>query len=278
LRLIIASVTSFAGAQTARATLAGETKVRYKEKGLGLRASLLLPIVAVAIMTAVAAPGMSGEDFGDYVKELNGRIESAVVAGREWPKYPGGLAGFLFGQDSVVGKGCIYFNAGEGGDHDDSRWREVTIAKISDGTWKVTSIRACGESDARELIERRDYLRQTTLARSGFDYASQGPLELLDLLKTLGSSYWEAPILPFGWVKESDLPALIELLDSVEPCANVQNMLSSFIDAKRSTIGNEAAYLIEGFRKDQYPPRLNSTRPFCDSEEIKKWWEERQGT
>ena len=70
----------------------------------------------------------------------------------------------------------------------------------------------------------------------------------------------------------------IKLLDSSEPCANVQNPLSSYIDPERSTVGNEAAYLIEGFRHDRYPPRLNSTRPPCDIEEIKKWWAERQGT
>lgn len=234
-----------------------------------------MPLMAAAIMAAVAGPSVSGENFDDYVEELNGRIESAVADGREWTRYPGGLAGFLFGQDSMVGHGRIYFAAENIADHDDSRWREATIDKLSDGTWRVTSIRVCGESDFSDLAERRDFLRQASKTRMGLDYADQGPLDLLDLLKRWDSNYWVSPILPFGWVKESDLSALVELLDSSEPCANVQSMLSSFIDTTRSTVGNEAAYLIEGYRKDRYPPRLNSTRPFCDIEEIKKWWEER---
>lgn len=243
-----------------------------------MRASLLIPLMAVAITATVAGPSVSGENFDEKVKELNLRIEFAVIDGREWPKYPGGLAGFLFGQESVAGHGCIYYAAGSEADPDENRWQEATIAKHSDGTWRVISIRACEESDFSDLKEQRDYLRQTAKKRMGLDFADQGPLDLLDLLKRWESNNWLSPILPFGWVKESDLPALVELLDSTEPCANVQSMVSSFMDSKRSTVGNEAAYLIEGFRNDWYPPRLNSTRPKCDIEEIKKWWAERQGT
>ena len=242
-----------------------------------MRVSLLMPLIATAIVAVVAGPAVSGESFDDYVKELNARIEFAGADGREWTRYPGGLAGFLFGQDSMVGHGRIYFAAGNVADHDDSRWREATIDKLLDGTWRVTSIRVCSESDFSDLAERRDFLRQASKTRKGLDYTNQGPLDLLGLLKRWESNYWVSPILPFGWVKESDLPALVGLLDSSEPCANVQSMVSSCIDTTRSTVGNEAAYLIEGYRKDWYPPRLNSMRPLCDIEEIKQWWEERSG-
>ena len=237
-----------------------------------------MPLLVAAIAATVAGQGVSGENFDDFVQELNSRIESAEADDREWPKFPGGLAGFLFGQDSVIEHGRIYFAAGYGADHDDGGWREASIAKLSDGTWRVTSIRVCEESDISDLIERRDYQRQTAKTRMGFNYADQRPFDLLDLLKRWDSNFWVSPIPPFGWVKESDLPALVELLDSSEPCASVQSMLSSLVDTTRSNVGNEAAYLIEGFRNDRYPPRLNSTRPFCDIEEIRKWWEEREGT
>jgi hypothetical protein len=219
--------------------------------------------------------GVSGDGFADYVTDLNERIKAAVAADREWPKFPGGLSGFLFGQESVVGKGCIYFIAENVPDHDTRPWREATITKMADGTWRITSVRTCAESEAGELIERREFLRQASIRRMGFDYTVHGPLDLLDLLRTWETDNWTSPILPFGWVKESDLPALVALLDSTEPCANVQSMLSSCIDRTRSTVGNEAAYLIEGYRKDRYPPRLNSTRPFCDIDEIKAWWKAR---
>ena len=253
-------------------------RVRYTEKGLGLRLPLRIPIVATLIVAAIASPGVSGDDFDEYIKELNGRIEAAAADGREWPKDPGGLAGFLFSQDSVVGRGRIYYVAENIADQDNGLWREATISKSSDGTWRIIAIRVCGESDVGELIERRDFLRQASVTLMGFDFVDQGPLELLSFLESWGSNYWVSPILPFGWVKESDLPALVELLDSSEPCASVQSMSSSFIDTTRSNVGNEAAYLIEGYRKDIYPPRLNSTRPFCDIEEIKKWWGDREGT
>lgn len=109
----------------------------------------------------------------------------------------------------------------------------------------------------------------------GFDWEQSGALDLLELLK-------EYPVLYCveedheGWVKEADLAGLVELLDSSEPCANVISSRSSFIDFEPSTIGNEAAYLIEGYRRGKYPPRLNSTRPRPDVDEIRAWWRERE--
>lgn len=227
------------------------------------------------ILATVAGQGVSGEDFVDQVRELNSRIEFAVAEGREWPKYPGGLAGFLFSRDSVTGRGRIYFAAGNGAGHDDAGWREAAIAKLLDGTWRITSIRVCQEAEFSDLMEQRNDLRRKAKTRMGFDYAEQRPLELLDLLKRWNSNAWVSPVPPFGWIKESDLPALVELLDSSEPCAGVQSLVSSYAGTTRSTVGNEAAFMIEGFRNDYYPPRLNSTRPLCDIAEIKKWWEER---
>ncbi len=240
--------------------------------------SLIVLIVATATVVAIAGTDDSGESMGEYAKRLNRQIELAIFDERNWPQYPGGLAGFLFDQDCVVERGRILFRDTRSSAESENRWLEATISELFDGTWRIVYISSCNKSRAEEAVRKRDHFRQRSHERSGFDYVSQGPLELLALLKTRGSPYWVSPIMPFGWVKERDLPALIDLLDSPEPCANVQSMLSSFIDISRSTIGNEAAYLIEGFRRDWYPPRLNSTRPFCDIEEIKQWWEERQGT
>ncbi|MBU2500460.1 hypothetical protein KJ682_03925 [bacterium] len=238
-------------------------------------------VVLCAIYTALAASAgvsSSGEQFAEHIEILNRRIESAIAEGREWPKFPGGLANILFGHNSYVGHSRIFFPAESENGASDNQWREALISKHSDGSWRVIHIRPCEKSEFSELVDRCEFLRQSSITRMGLDYTKQGPLELLELLKRSDRNYWVSPLLPFGWVKETHLPALIALLDSRESCANVQNMLSSYIDTTRSTVGNEAAYLIEGFIKDRYPPRLNSTRPFCDIEEIKKWWEERQGT
>ena len=74
------------------------------------------------------------------------------------------------------------------------------------------------------------------------------------------------------YVKESDLPYLIELLDSKEPCAHVVEVFSSVLPNGRSTVGHEAAYLIEGFWKRYYPTGLTSQRYEPDMAEIKRWY------
>jgi len=109
-----------------------------------------------------------------------------------------------------------------------------------------------------------------------FDWDNRGALEFLDFIR--GKSGWYTV---WGdhenWVKEEDLPELMMLLDSTEQCANVNRSVSSWIDFEPSTVGNEAAYLIEGFRKGRYPPGLNSTRPRPNKDEIRQWWSARRG-
>ncbi len=81
-----------------------------------------------------------------------------------------------------------------------------------------------------------------------------------------------------GWIKESDIPKLIRLLDCQDSCANVNRVESSFRIMHRSTIGHEAAYLIFGFRSGNYPPRLNSTQYHWTKPEIISRWNNYQST
>ena len=53
-------------------------------------------------------------------------------------------------------------------------------------------------------------------------------------------------------MKDSDLPFLIGLLDSKEPCAILDQSDSSIYHHGNSTVGHEAAYLIEGFWNHRY--------------------------
>lgn len=232
----------------------------------------------IALMVVTTGAVCAEVDLGVYTSVLNARIIAATADGRAWPSYPGGLAAFLFGADGLVEQGCILFRDTRVDTGDEERWLEADIHRTTDGTWRIRSVRESNDLRVAEALERRNHMREMAVRRSGFDYVEQGPMDLLELLREWKSPSWTAPIMPFGLVKESDLPALIGLLDSTEPCANVQSMLSSAIDPTRSTVGNEAAYLIEGYRIDRYPPRLNSTRPPCDIEEIKQWWERRKGS
>jgi hypothetical protein len=102
-----------------------------------------------------------------------------------------------------------------------------------------------------------------------FDWESQSPLDLLEFLETT-TQLTVSEARP-GWVKREHVPALIALLDSDKPCGSVALSVSSYIGGK-STIGNEAAYLILGYQRGVYPPELNSNLNPVDRARIREWW------
>jgi hypothetical protein len=113
---------------------------------------------------------------------------------------------------------------------------------------------------------------------SGFNLNASYPLKLLETLKHndshMGGLAVSEPVK--YWVRETDLPKLILLLDSLEPCAPVVDIRSSFIP-ERSTVGDQAAFMILGFRKGWYPPDLHSGRMSpAVKDEIREWWATRK--
>lgn len=74
-----------------------------------------------------------------------------------------------------------------------------------------------------------------------------------------------------GWVKEEHLPTLIELLDSPTECLPVVHEKSSTLPS-RSTIGQEAAFLVQGFRAGRYPPALFAEKSGVTKQELRDWW------
>ena len=74
------------------------------------------------------------------------------------------------------------------------------------------------------------------------------------------------------YVRESDLPYLVGLLDSKEPCAFVDLAVGSIDSPGKSTVGHEAAYLIDGFWKRYYPTGLTSRQFTHDFEGKKQWY------
>ena len=88
---------------------------------------------------------------------------------------------------------------------------------------------------------------------------------------------------PKKWIKKEHIAQLINLLDSNEPAAPVLSVFSSYSAFGRtSTVGNEAAFLIVGYRGGIYPPGHCSITYGdekygffgfkADIEEIKQWW------
>jgi hypothetical protein len=80
---------------------------------------------------------------------------------------------------------------------------------------------------------------------------------------------------PDDWIKKEHVAELMKYVDSKEPAAPVVSLISSYYPFnKTSTVGNEALYLIAGYRAGRYPPDLCSLYYFKpDAGEVKIWWE-----
>jgi len=106
-----------------------------------------------------------------------------------------------------------------------------------------------------------------------FDWAHGDPVAFLHFLhakKNDPCPTFAVAGVPETWLKKEHIPRLQALLDSQEPCANVHSIYSSLRDCEPSTIGHEAAFLIEGFREGSYPPEMNSGRAVLDMEALKR--------
>jgi len=129
--------------------------------------------------------------------------------------------------------------------------------------------------EANDKASRCDALEREDYRHSAYPWQDVTPLEYLTYIRFLTVS----SITVFGckenWVTEADVPALLDLLDSKEPSPNQKSARSSFRDDNMSTVGNEAAWLIQAFRVGCFPPGLNSTRNAPDASELRRWWSER---
>ncbi len=76
---------------------------------------------------------------------------------------------------------------------------------------------------------------------------------------------------PKNWVKEIHLKQLVEKLESKKPCAPVFLSFSSHVPRKPSTVGKEAAHLIQLYRNGNYRSGMKSEFDL-DVKEIKLWY------
>ncbi|HOT04498.1 MAG TPA: hypothetical protein PK069_09995 [Methanolinea sp.] len=80
---------------------------------------------------------------------------------------------------------------------------------------------------------------------------------------------------PDNWITHADVERLMQEIDSTEPAATVFSPFSSYWPFNQtSTAGNEALFLIEGYRAGRYPPALCSLYYFHPNRtEVRSWWE-----
>jgi hypothetical protein len=116
-----------------------------------------------------------------------------------------------------------------------------------------------------------------------FPWQEAGPLEFLALLTSRaerGDDFYTVVGRHVGWIVESDIPKLIALVGSKEPCAHVvQATANSVPFDTKSFVGQEVIFLLEGYRVGYFPPRASSANAYAEKDDILNWWHalEKQG-
>ena len=79
---------------------------------------------------------------------------------------------------------------------------------------------------------------------------------------------------PDTWITFHDAELLMQEIDSDEPAAPVVSPISSYWPFNQtSTVGNEALFLLEGYRTGKYPPALCSLYYFRPNKtDMRSWW------
>jgi len=106
-------------------------------------------------------------------------------------------------------------------------------------------------------------------------WGNNTPIDFLDELKVHPDNAVSVMQAPDDWIKKEHVAELMEYVDSKEPAAPVVSLISSYYPFNQtSTVGNEALFLIAGYRAGRYPPNLCSVYYFKpDAGEVKSWWE-----
>ncbi len=233
------------------------------------------------LLTALSAPPA---DPGLDIGALNQCVETAAARGEAWTRTPIGIIGYLFGVSGecvVAGEGApdstttasmptVTFRPAREGLPYPDRWLAATLRPVADGTWRIAAL------DVADSTGRPRRTQGFVLGGPPFNFGSRGPLEFLEYLRNQKRRS-VAVIAPRDWIKEKDLPGLVALVDSPDSCAAVISPLSSAMARTRSTVGIEAAYLIEGYRAGTYPPGLVSMYSHADVAVIKAWWAQALG-
>ena len=96
-------------------------------------------------------------------------------------------------------------------------------------------------------------------------------MEFLELLKEQDIPWvtiWDAP--PSDWIKKEHIGKLMKHIESKDRAAFVISPKSSYLPSGSSTVGDEAMYLIEGYKLKKYPPGLYSGPG--DIKETREWY------
>ena len=105
-------------------------------------------------------------------------------------------------------------------------------------------------------------------------FATHTPVEFLNDLRMHPNEPVMVLDVPEGWITHEDAGLLMQEIDSEEPAAPVVSPISSYCpENQTSTVGNEALFLLEGYRTGKYPPDLCSVYYFNPNRTgMALWW------
>ena len=134
-----------------------------------------------------------------------------------------------------------------------------------------------GPSQSADTCSFEHLIGRTDTHLSGGDvcyFETHTPIEFLDDRRTHPDEPVMVMDVPEGWITHEDTGHLMQEIGSGEPAAPVVSPLSSYWpDNQTSTVGNEALFLLEGYRTGRYPPDLCSLYYFkADRTEMEMWW------
>ena len=167
--------------------------------------------------------------------------------------------------------------AGHGERVTHSKPRRTGRALLAFAAWLVGAF-AYSQAASAPRAHKADYqdssAQEARLYGDTFAWQEEGPLEFLALLRQRakeGSWVYTVHGIHVGWLRDSDLKLLMEAVESEEPCAHVVMTVSSYLPPGPSSVGEEALFLLHGYRKGRYPPELHSDR-HPKKEEMLEWW------
>jgi len=119
-------------------------------------------------------------------------------------------------------------------------------------------------------------MKNLEIRQPGLDscyFGTHSPMEYLNDLRLHPDRPVIVPGVPDGWITPRDAELLMEVTDSTEPAAPVVSPISSYWPVNQtSTVGNEALFLLEGYRTGHYPPSLCSLHYFRPNRtEVRTW-------
>lgn len=115
---------------------------------------------------------------------------------------------------------------------------------------------------------------KSSIAPECCDYSALDPIQFLDLLTekySSGVKVFRVKLPPKDWVKQKHLSDLIDRLTDKTSCSAVSMPHSSHIARNASTVGREAAYLIEFHRTGTYSSGLKEAFDL-DEKELEMWY------